>query len=62
MAGRGPWAHKHDPGLGSGPGCYSQEEMGSAVQEEVAEDDRSQTVNYNLIPKAMESHWRILSN
>lgn len=43
MAGRGPCPDKHDPGLGSGPGCYSQEEMGSAVKEEVAEDDRSQT-------------------
>lgn len=53
---------RHDPGIGGGPGGWSQEGMGSAVQDEADEDDRGQTLNLILIHKAMGSHWRILSN
>lgn len=31
---------RHDPGIGRGPGGWSQEEMGSVVQDEADEDDR----------------------
>lgn len=55
---------RHDPGTGSGPGGWSQEEIrgavGSAVQDEAGEDDRGQTVNLNCILQAMGSLWRIL--
>lgn len=53
---------RRDPGIGGGPGAWSQEELGSAVQDEADEDDRGQTLSLILIHKAMRSHWRILSN
>lgn len=46
---------RHDPGIGSGPGGWSQEEMGSVVQDEADEEDRGQTVNLILILQAVGS-------
>lgn len=48
--------------VGWGPAGWSQEEVGSAVQDEADKDDRGQAVNWNFFLQAMGKHWKLLCN